>query len=230
MSRSQIIKDLANGITDIETALKRAKVILSELYCKEILDWINYELQGYPEGVEIPEYRKVSGNLKGSYFKGSIASHIIYNNIPLPLGDMPEDGKEALLTCEIRQSIAALKSMTQIEKTLVQTIPAEYYPFIAKCNNDMYMNITSAYVELSMPTALSIVPNVENRLLDILICLEGEFGILDDLDIDVKSKSGTEIKDIINRLCIIVYNDQHIEMGDKNKVRGSSIGTRLIGK
>ena len=67
MARSNIIKDLANGKVDTMVALKRAKVLLSEFENEAILKWINYELIGYPEDADLPDYRKTRGNLFGSY-------------------------------------------------------------------------------------------------------------------------------------------------------------------
>lgn len=45
---------------------------------------------------------------------------------------------------------------------------------------------------------------IENRLLDILILLEKEFGILDELDIDVDIKTDIEKENIVNRLVVLM--------------------------
>ena len=74
MAKSKIIRDLANGEVDTITALKRAKVLVSDLNNDEISEWLDYEISGYPTEAIIPSYRKVHGSLMGSYFKGSMAS------------------------------------------------------------------------------------------------------------------------------------------------------------
>ena len=94
MAKSQIIKDLANGKVDTQTALKRTKVLLQDLENDDLLDWVNYEIEGYPDDVEIPDYRAIGGQLYGTYFKGSMANHITYNHVPLPLGNLPDEIKE----------------------------------------------------------------------------------------------------------------------------------------
>ena len=88
MAKSKIIKELANGSIDTQTALKRTKVLLQELDNDDVLRWINCEIEGYSSGSEVPEYRKISGQLYGSYFKGSMAAHMKYTHVPLPLGKM----------------------------------------------------------------------------------------------------------------------------------------------
>lgn len=227
MAKSKIIKELANGSIDTQTALKRAKVLLQELENEDILKWINYELEGYPDGVSLPEYRKISGQLYGSYFKGSIASHMKYNHVPLPLGKMPDKNQQILLTTEMTQGIEALKRMVEDSeksdtRTLAKSIPADVYPYIAHCNNDPYMIITTASVELNMPQILNIFSKVESVLLDVLYYLEKQFGNLDELDIDVGSKNAEELSGIINHIQLI-YNDHSVSIGDNNKIKDSSI-------
>lgn len=91
MAKSMIIKDIANGTIDTTTALKRAKILFAALDNAELLNWVNYEISGYPVDANLPDYRIERGALKGTYFKGSIASHIKWNDVSIPLGKMPAD-------------------------------------------------------------------------------------------------------------------------------------------
>ena len=104
MARSAIIKDLANSAVDTMTALKRAKVLFAELENDYLLKWVSYEITGYPVDANLPDYRKVRGRLVGSYFKGSMASHMKWTNVSLPLGTMPDKIQEALLTVYFREA------------------------------------------------------------------------------------------------------------------------------
>lgn len=232
MAKSKIIKELANGSIDTQTALKRTKVLLQELDNDDVLRWINCEIEGYSSGSEVPEYRKISGQLYGSYFKGSMAAHMKYTHVPLPLGKMPNEAKQAILVTDVTQGIEALKRMVseseQSEaKTLARGIPADFYPYIATCNNDPYMIITSASVELNMPQILNIFSKVESILLDILYYLEKQFGNLDELDIDTESKNEEELKEIIRHIQVIIYNDHSVSIGDNNKIKDSTISSAI---
>lgn len=230
MAKSKIIKELANGTIDTQTALKRAKVLLQELDNDDVLRWINYEIEGYATDLDVPEYRKIGGQLYGSYFKGSMVSHMKYTHVPLPLGKMPTESKQALLVTDITQGIETLKRMvTESEqsetKTLARGIPADFYPYIATCNNDPYMIITSASIELNMPQILNIFSKVESILLDILFYLEKQFGNLDELDIDTTTKNEDEIKEIIEHIQVIIYNNHSVSIGDNNKIKDSTISS-----
>ena len=69
--------------------------------------------------------------------------------------------------------------------------------------------------------------NIENRLLDVLILLEKEFGVLDDLDIDVESKSEDEKEGIVKQLQIIIFNDNSVTIGNGNKIKDSNIASSI---
>ena len=60
------------------------------------------------------------------------------------------------------------------------------------------------------------------------INLEKQFGNLDELDIDVDSKSKQEIKEITNHIYVMIYNDQSITIGDKNKIKNSNIISKIF--
>ena len=100
-------------------------------------------------------------------------------------------------------------------------------PYIAQANNDLGMIIVTASVELNMPTVLNIFPKVENKLLDILSYLEKQFGNLDDLDIDIKSKNEDELNNIINHIYVLIYNDKSVTLGNNNKIKDSNIASLI---
>ena len=230
MAKSMIIKDIANGTIDTTTALKRAKILFAELDNAELLNWVNYEISGYPVDANLPDYRIERGALKGTYFKGSIASHIKWNNVSIPLGKMPADVIDELLSVPFYDGVSALKQLVENSDNgqLARPIPADLFPFIAKYNNDPYMNIVTARVVVSTHCVTNMFSVIENRLLDALLLLEKEFGILDDLDIDTTVKSPEEIQTIAKQIYVIVYNDQSVHIGDGNRTKDTDIST--VGK
>ena len=147
MAKSKIIKDLANGEVDTITALKRAKVLVSDLENDGILRWLDYEISGYPEGVAVPSYRKTHGILMGSYFRGSMATHMTWNHVSIPLGKMPDDIKELLLGVEFHESVEALRKLAQTSQDsgnqLGKAIPADLFSAIAAYNDDGDVLVTA---------------------------------------------------------------------------------------
>lgn len=111
MAKSQIIKDLANGKSSLKTTLKRAKVLMSGLNDKRALAWVDSELTGYSASDKVPDYRLKRGMLTGSYFKGSMAAHMKWTGVSIPLGNVPENLQNQLLTVQFLESIEALQLM-----------------------------------------------------------------------------------------------------------------------
>lgn len=231
MAKSKIIKDLANGEVNTITALKRAKVLVSALNNAEISKWLDYEISGYPEDAAVPSYRKTHGSLMGSYFKGSMASHMTWTNVSLPLGEMPDEIKEALLRVEFQNGVESLKTLAEKSQAagteISKSIPADFFPAIARFNNDPYMIITSARVVVGEHIISNIFSVVENKLLDMLMILEKEFGCLDELDIDTTTKSEEEIEAVNNRILVLVFNDNSVTIGDGNKIKGTTIASEI---
>lgn len=231
MPKSKIIKELANGTVDTLVALKRTKVLLSEFENEALNNWINNEITGYLEDSEIPAYRTVRGSLMGSYFKGSMVSHMTWNHVSIPLGKMPEDLQESLLTVSFREGVEALRQLAEkcdsADNHIGKTVNADFFPVIAHYNEDPYMMITSASVEIASQCIHNVFSNIENRLLDVLILLEKEFGVLDDLDIDVESKSEDEKEGIVKQLQIIIFNDNSVTIGNGNKIKDSNIASSI---
>ena len=66
---SSAVIDLQEAITspdcDIVNVLRKAHVIAAKLKLTEFDKWVQYELNGYGDQAIIPEYRWVSGKLKG---------------------------------------------------------------------------------------------------------------------------------------------------------------------
>ena len=131
MPKSKIIKDLANGTVDTLTALKRTKVLLAEFENEDLNTWISNEITGYSDKSKIPDYRMVRGNLMGSYFKGSMASHMTWNHVSIPLGKMPDDLKDTLLTVYFREGVGALKELAEkyatTENRIGKPIDADFF-------------------------------------------------------------------------------------------------------
>ena len=227
MAKSKIIKDIANGEIDTTTALKRAKILFVALDDSNLLDWVNYEIAGYPTDAKLPDYRVERGELKGSYFKGSMASHMKWTDVSIPLGKMPTDVIDDLLRVPLYDGINALKQLIANADNgqLAKPIPADFFPYIAKCNKDPYMNIVAARVVISTHCVSNIFSVIENRLLDALLLLEKEFGILDDLDIDTSTKLPEDIQTIANKVYVIIYNDHSVRIGDGNKIKDTNITT-----
>ena len=225
MAKSKIIKELANGTVTLPVALKRAKLLLQEFDNEDLLLWVNYELTGYPSVDVLPEYRKKQGQLKGTYLKGSMANHMKYTNVSIPIGKMPDHIAKVFLEIPFTEGVEALANFIESSKdqTIGKQIPADYFPNIAYYNDDPFMYIVSARVEISIQCVQGILTIIESKLLDLFCYLEKQFGVLDELDIDVGAKTEAKQNEILEHISTLIYNDNRITIGDNCKIKDTTI-------
>ena len=202
MAKSMIIKQLASGQIDVEIALKQLKVLLSDYPDKEISNWVDKELSGYKNSKELPSYRKASGTLRGSIMNYTLHA----TNVGIPLKpNAPEVLQEYCKTVKFVEPIGVLKSMAiDKEKEYCVTVLPDYYPLIMSNSILPMTAILDANIVFGRQTTERIVTIVENIILDVFLLLEKEFGSLDDLEIDISSKSEEQIKDISGQINLYI--------------------------
>ncbi|NJI19818.1 hypothetical protein HBJ00_14165 [Aeromonas veronii] len=116
----------------IKTAdlLRKAWVAARQLKQPEWAAWINYELQGYPDGVELPPYRLLRGELK--------VRNPIRGLIPL-MSDSP-GLIESLSTCRFVKPVGELEVLATAEHGIVRYLfPPNVAAEIMAMQGDMPM-------------------------------------------------------------------------------------------
>ena len=148
-----------------------------------------------------------------------------WTGVSIPLGNMPEDIQNQLLTVQFPESVEALQLMLNVANqegsSLGKQIPADFFSYIAQCNKDPYMMITAAQVKLNSSSIQQILDCVENKLLDTLLILEDAFGDLDDLDIAFDSEDAQVGSEIVEQIVFNIYDDHSITVGERANVKDS---------
>lgn len=221
MAKSTIIKELANSKIDTATALKRLKILLLNLDKPELNDWVNCELNGYKDTKTIPPYRRFRGQLNANFVIGNSIRLTKYTNTPLTTVNLPDDIRDAVEEVVFCESIAAINSMKGQE--LEKIISPEFYSYLTKGTNISL--ITSAKVNINISAPIEVIAAVENRILEILVLLEKEFGNLDDLDINCDTKTEQELQKVCEQIINIIYVDKSVSIGNDNKINKTDICT-----
>src|SRR5438094_7477163 len=105
-----------DGRSDLGTILRKCKVLAARLGSQPLEKWVLWESNGYPDDVEVPDYRtwplEVKGNFSGPFHSG-------IRNAPIPLVCIPERVRKNYEAYKCRQSIASLEAALKIwEETL----------------------------------------------------------------------------------------------------------------
>src|SRR5437764_17490 len=54
-------RDILNSKKPVTEILRSAKLISAKLSLNDITAWIGFELNGYPQGTDVPDYRLIKG-------------------------------------------------------------------------------------------------------------------------------------------------------------------------
>jgi hypothetical protein len=76
----EIIEILSSEKPNLINALIKTKLLLHKLDKKELIEWVNNEINGYAENMEVPPYRVVNAQVLANIV--NIAYHI--NGHPIP--------------------------------------------------------------------------------------------------------------------------------------------------
>ncbi len=169
-----LIDDIINLLSDensrLTDALLKTKVLLHRIGKKELAEWVNWELNGYPDDSEVPPYRILPSRLMGSF--SNIARR--YDRHALPTGHIKPEISKHYHEFIMRSSLSILENFKP-DGTLTREIPPEAYRMLGKGLDSSY-DIDRAWCETPAHNVQGILTQVRSRLLDFLLELKGEFG------------------------------------------------------
>lgn len=221
----QLLSDIINELIDtdktISSPILKAKVFASRIQNKELLNWLNKELGGYSTSEELPEYRVYKCHLMGSY----ININMKYTNVSIGTNGLDEDIYNNLNYMSFYQSINSLEQdiAENNSGSLTQELPAELISYIGdniRKNGNPYYNLIDARKTLSISALNEILSVVRNKLLDLVLKIDEEFGNISEIK-DLRNKS-QEIQKIVNKTIIKSSGDGNlINTGENAKIDSS---------
>ncbi|MCT7685046.1 MAG: ABC transporter substrate-binding protein [Lactobacillus iners] len=162
-----IVLELQNEIVssncDVVNILRKAHLIASKLKLADFDQWIQHELNGYPDRESCPEYRKVCGSLKA------------FNPYHGWISTLMQDNELEKMICErkLTDSISEVISLCQSsENVLISEFSGEQFAFF----NKMFNSPLPMKYALHIPTTAvkDIEEKVKNTILEWTLKLESE--------------------------------------------------------
>jgi hypothetical protein len=215
---NDIINELIDSDKSISSPLLKTKVLASRLQNEVLLAWVSNELKGYDTSGELPDYRKYSGNITGTYINGQMQ----YNDQPVPTVGLKREFEEMLRSMDFYQSISSLETLKGENKsgTLEQTFPAELTGLIQQNWRKMgnpYLQLVNCKKSISVNAVVEILAFVRNNLLDFMLKIDSEFGNITEIE-ELKTKK-EEIATIMNHTIINNTGDGNVvNTGEKAKI------------
>ena len=117
-------------VARFETLLRKCRVLASRLQNDDFKQWVQSELDGYREGVDVPEYRRLRCPSYG-YFSGPFGRQL--KNAPIPESYIPKDLRKQLSEVQLRGGVSELADLVRDCKSGVLTMnwPSDAYPLSA---------------------------------------------------------------------------------------------------
>lgn len=154
--------------------LRMAKAIATKLALKDVSEWIDNELNGYPSA-EVPDYRKVRGQLR--------AVHPMRGLMEAPVAD--GELEEKLSTVNVRSALGELESVPE-GASLTFPLPTQLAHTL-QSDQPEFLRFSLLRV-IGNNKLVNIAEQVRNRLLDWSLQLEQQGILGENLQFSQKDK------------------------------------------
>lgn len=216
MKRSKIIIELIKEQISVEQAIYVLDLLLQEIEDKKIRKWIDNEINGYSKTDELPQYRILKANIKGTFV--GVGFECKNQDIPIK-SEYVEEYTKVNITSPVSE-IMQLSIAEKESKEHCLAIPL--HQVLAQEVSLVNGQVISARRELSIYAYTNILGKIRTKVIKILTELEKKYGNLDDYYIDFSNK--TEEKEIIKNINNIIYTDNSVHIGNDNTIEKSNVG------
>jgi hypothetical protein len=162
----EIVGLLTSGEGNLTEALIKGQVLAHQLDDDELAGWVQNELNGYPQGSDVPEYREVVYTTLANITNG-VWSH---SRSQLPLLHLDESKQKFFRVHRMGQSIAVIKEWSIGDGCLTNSYPPEFHGMFKKVLQRGHW-IESMWGETSKANLLQILVQVRSRYLAFLLKL-----------------------------------------------------------
>ena len=97
---------IARDQSNIAPVLLKLRLLATKLGSKELESWIEFESEGYPDSIKLPDYRRIPVSFIGS-FAGPAGAQI--NNAPIPTNLVAHIAGSQWYKCDFRDSISSME-------------------------------------------------------------------------------------------------------------------------
>jgi hypothetical protein len=153
---------------ELASVLLKLRFLASRLGSEPLEDWVKYETEGYPKDVEVPEYRRLSIQYRGTW-SGPFGSGI--QNAPIPPYLIEKYASKAWTEMQMRESVAAVDDLASKTEG---SIGIDASNLILALQGKVYQDwaCTSVTGELSLVAVKEIRQAVRSRVLELTLELE----------------------------------------------------------
>ena len=146
--------------------LRKCKLLAARLGSAEFSQWIEWELNGYPESQPTPDYRRLRCRLYASFVNSAwqVARQ------PVPLTIVPEGHRRTFTEIEFREGIAKL------QRFIDNGVRIDRFDVVGALQGEVYTDMAcdGAWIEVPGYGFEQLTSAVKNRILDFALKIEAE--------------------------------------------------------
>lgn len=197
-----LLREIQNAATGSEVSisdlLRKCKVLASRLKHEKFKEWVDNELNGYPNKDSLPKYRVKRVHSLGD-FSGPWQSGL--RGAPIPPLCFPKEHRHLIDTWYCMEPISALESITRAgssgSDSLRINLPAD---LIACYGRDIFQDMAclSAWQVIPRGAVIAIADTVRNRVLSFALEIEGESPDAGEVASDIEPLPQEKITHIFN--------------------------------
>src|ERR1035437_309350 len=120
----QILTETVDSSSDLASILRKCRVLPQRLGHDGFKEWVTHELEGYPNGSELPPYRVSRNNLVLGHFVGGLGQQV--SGAQIADSSIPEEFSEMLT--EARFFEGAAWTQEHLRTSEDGTLPAAWPP------------------------------------------------------------------------------------------------------
>jgi len=164
----EIQKEAVDSKSDLGTILRKCKLLAARLGSQPLEDWLLWESNGYPDHVDVPDYRIWPLQLKG-HFSGPFGSGM--RNAPIPWVCLPEKTRDAYLNYKCRQSIASIEDILKKSKSGLLRVSTGDLSVLIGMNVYQGQNCLETWAEFGVSNLVELLNTVRNKVLDFALAV-----------------------------------------------------------
>jgi hypothetical protein len=177
----KLLQDIIDQAVDekvpIGTLLRRCLVLEQKIKNEKFRQWLNWELDGYFNGEQVPDYREFHCVNMGLF----VGLRVQLNNQPIPMHILSEREREAMETLKLRQPAASYNSEEKnAQIPWPQSLVAKYQHKFFK-GGDPILN--RAWQEIPCSFLVGLLEQVRTRVLRFALDMKDEIGETDDVGV-----------------------------------------------
>ena len=198
LNKKEVADTLAKSLItgeSIASIMLKAQLLASLLENEEFTNWVHYEQNGYPDGVIVPEYRRIGCSVKANI---SLPYGGMWQNMSVPPDSINDEKiNKRIFTVAIGESVSSLEAFSEnLDKSdsLIVELPAYVFPYIDGVFEGSYHRVIKAWQTFPKQVVKGIVEKIKSKLLNFILQLDKSL----NLDIDFTIEDRSKVAQIMN--------------------------------